>query len=372
MIKYYILVLLFITSVSFADPDITGVSGQTITGTGFGTKATAAPIKFDTFESYTVGGNILSSGTSPQWINDSGNSVGYPEVSNTRSHSGTKSVYSDFTITGGDESFTFAWVTFSDTDDFYETYWVYWVSATGVRIDGPRANWFKMSRVSADVEYSGPPVQRPEFWTDYGIPEGLETPRGYLQFHQSSNPADLGDFFVIKTPGGTSNDFTHGSWHRVEIFSHLSATEGETTLVIDGVTQTFSTDSGDPNETRVSTSSQGYNIYILELSGAGFTETEHPYMWQDDVYVDNTRARVEIGNASTWASVTHKEIQPATAWATGEITFTENQGTLGSTGYLYVVDAGNLVNSTGTLYTFGEEETPTITPGITITGARIQ
>ena len=57
------------------------------------------------------------------------------------------------------------------------------------------------------------------------------------------------------------------------------------------------------------------------------------------VYIDVTRARVEIGNASTFAACTHREIQIPTAWADDGITITVNQGTFDEeTAYVFVVD----------------------------------
>jgi hypothetical protein len=60
--------------------------------------------------------------------------------------------------------------------------------------------------------------------------------------------------------------------------------------------------------------------------------------WLDDLYLDCSRARIELGNAATWAACTHREIQPWTAWADGSVTVTVNHGTLPhGTQYLYAV-----------------------------------
>ena len=60
----------------------------------------------------------------------------------------------------------------------------------------------------------------------------------------------------------------------------------------------------------------------------------------DEIYVDVTRARVEIGDAATFGAFTHREAQIPTAWSDGSVTFTVNQGSFadGSTAYLFVVD----------------------------------
>ncbi len=61
-----------------------------------------------------------------------------------------------------------------------------------------------------------------------------------------------------------------------------------------------------------------------------------------------------IGNASTYASSTHFEMQPPTAWSDSSVTVTVNQGSFadGSTAYLYLIDANGNV-SAGNQITFG-------------------
>jgi len=67
----------------------------------------------------------------------------------------------------------------------------------------------------------------------------------------------------------------------------------------------------------------------------------------DDVYVDTTWARVEIGNNSTYGSCTHREIQIPTNWTSSSISVTVNQGSFAdeATAYLFVVDADGDVSS---------------------------
>jgi hypothetical protein len=69
----------------------------------------------------------------------------------------------------------------------------------------------------------------------------------------------------------------------------------------------------------------------------------------DDVYFDNTWSRVMVGNASTLAASTHREIAVPTAWSDTSITVSFNQGTFtnGQTAYLYVIDSTGAVNSAG-------------------------
>jgi len=74
----------------------------------------------------------------------------------------------------------------------------------------------------------------------------------------------------------------------------------------------------------------------------------------DDLYVDSTWARVILGNASTLAASTHREIQIPTSWSASSITISFNQGTFlgGTTAYLFVIDSNNAASG-GTQITIG-------------------
>ena len=78
----------------------------------------------------------------------------------------------------------------------------------------------------------------------------------------------------------------------------------------------------------------------------------------DDLYVDYTQARVEIGNNASWSSCTVKEIQIPLSWGTSSISVQPNNGAFnsGNKAYLFVVDEnGNVSNNgQGVAITIGE------------------
>jgi hypothetical protein len=65
--------------------------------------------------------------------------------------------------------------------------------------------------------------------------------------------------------------------------------------------------------------------------------------YYDDVYIDYTRARVVLGDASDYSSCTHLEMQLPRAWDDGRITIDMNKGSFqdSETVYLFVIDADN-------------------------------
>ena len=80
--------------------------------------------------------------------------------------------------------------------------------------------------------------------------------------------------------------------------------------------------------------------------------------YYDDVYVatgDGARARVEMGNASTYSASTNLALITPTAWGDTSITATVRQGQFDAedSAYLYVVHADGTVNATGYPVTIG-------------------
>ncbi|RAL20119.1 hypothetical protein DL240_18595 [Lujinxingia litoralis] len=68
-----------------------------------------------------------------------------------------------------------------------------------------------------------------------------------------------------------------------------------------------------------------------------------------DVYIDTTRARVEIGDAPRWSETRHREVQPPTFWEDDGVEVTLEAGAFEAFRgrYLYVVDAEGNVNEEG-------------------------
>lgn len=84
----------------------------------------------------------------------------------------------------------------------------------------------------------------------------------------------------------------------------------------------------------------------------GFARMQNqPNNWRyfADLYLDHSRARVILGNASTLATSTRREVQIPSQWSNSSLAVTVNRGALtdGQTAYLYVVDPNGTVNALG-------------------------
>lgn len=91
-----------------------------------------------------------------------------------------------------------------------------------------------------------------------------------------------------------------------------------------------------------------------------FNDTRNPpaggdSVYMDDIYIDDTWARAMIGNTSTFATSTQREIQIPSVWADGSVTVTVNRGNFGATAnaWLYVVDSTGASNVSGFPIAFG-------------------
>ncbi|MFH1586853.1 MAG: hypothetical protein ABID38_03290 [Candidatus Diapherotrites archaeon] len=95
--------------------------------------------------------------------------------------------------------------------------------------------------------------------------------------------------------------------------------------------------------------------------GEWCTNLDHPtdcesVNYFDDFYLDNSWARIEIGDEPVYDGCSKREVQIPQTWSTGAIAFTANQGTFsdGQTVYLFVVDESGTPNPNGYLVSFGE------------------
>ncbi len=306
----------------------------TLTGTGFGTKAVAAPLKFDRFESGKTG-SVVSNG----WALTEGHfrpGVPHFPVYSTavlRPNS-TRSVQARFDDDGrrcgGDgcqsgSSFGIRGMPSPGFTHLYLDAWVYYAIATPVE-----SRNVKLLRVHA--------------YTD-------DQPNLYLNIYclNDTDGARLGqdgggNSTVLPATPWRGASFFAGNWRHIQLYlvqSSPNQLDGLGVLTIDNVTSLK-----ESLRTRVDTSTWD-TVWMGNYVGhdRGPPSCPHPspfstFIYWDDAYVDTTQARVEIGDAATYTACTEREIQPATSWSPTSVTVTANQGAFASLAgkYVFVVD----------------------------------
>lgn len=93
----------------------------------------------------------------------------------------------------------------------------------------------------------------------------------------------------------------------------------------------------------------------------------------DDIYIDDSWARIEIGNNAQYANCTHLEMQIPKVWASDSISFTVNQGSFnnGERAYLFVINENGAV-SDGQEITFCGGDIPCLSRPKNPSALRIQ
>ncbi|RPI62696.1 MAG: hypothetical protein EHM48_03680, partial [Planctomycetaceae bacterium] len=292
----------------------------TISGSNFGTKTTAAPYKYDNFESGTVGQGVTG------WY--IGGEVVYSDAQVRTAGNADQSVYLNFN-TGYNSTIGLTNLDLGHGDQVYLSGWFYHT------VGGAESRNYKL------LAYRGGDpgaLDNPQMRVD--MYPNTDTGHAYIAASDGSSIANADDWSV----GG---DLHVGAWHRLEVYVDLGQAgqnngvyngwlDGEEWWSITGVN--FDVSLGTFN-----------NIYFSHFfaKDVGTPTPTMDHYW-DELYVDTTRSRVEIGNASTWAACTHREVQTPTAWSSTSITVDTNMGSFtDGTAYLYVVDANGNVNSNG-------------------------
>jgi len=315
----FIPILLLLCPICFAD--ITSDTGTyskdetiVIGGSGFGTKSTAAPIKFEDFED-GVDGNAISS--TSYWSTD-GTAATFSDDNLRTTGLNAKQV-----LTGLHDLFYRTNIDFASTHKAYISFWVRYSRGTVAsseqiklwRINGnaisggiyPSIAWFETSN-----------------WQRY-------------QLTKADSEGDAGNTDVFD-----GSPLAKDQWAFMEMeldFGTLNNSDGSIKIWIDG--------SNEHDESSLNFLTYASYTFKTVRFGEFAASTNSATEYFDDIYFDNVWSRVVIGNASTLESSTHREMQIPSAWATDEITFTCKPGSFveDDNVFLFVVDSDGTVSS---------------------------
>ena len=329
------LLLLFITvlaAVAGAQPVIVSGTGTlshgesvVLLGGDFGSKASAAPLKFDDFEAGEPGTVIQG------WDTDVGGGTQEPEYSDTfvrlRSQRSAVCIYE-----GSQYLSTFGLYRPEGLTHVYLDFWVLFDKP-----DPPSRN-HKLYRLYPQ-RTSGLPNQYLQIY----CPENSPTAR----FTNDGVAGEWSDTHAH--PGWVSEEAQH-KWVHMQVYLEQSSAG-----INDGVLQAWfdcghTVDRTDYRSRDPVNDADWHSVWFGNYNGHGADDycaaSGDAYIYFDDVYVDVTRARVELGDAATYAACTHREIQIPSAWSPDSITIRVNVGTLeeGAPLWLFVVDEGGRVS----------------------------
>ena len=177
--------------------------------------------------------------------------------------------------------------------------------------------------------------------------ELLTNPGGYYNYNQYW--------------GGAKQSLPHATWQLEDWEWHFNSAlglkDGSTKLTIDNVVQ-YSTGAWQSDEAAYPGQSDAYYALHDEGSNFGPGHTVNGSVWLDNVYMDDYRSRIMIGNASTLAACTRLQVLPYRAWADGSVTALVVLDDISGNAWMYAYDDNGNASSalalvTGTTYPTG-------------------
>lgn len=294
-------------------------SSFTITGSGFGTKAQAAPIKFDQFQAYADDTTLQSNDAA--WEQYQTNGGGLIKSDRPR-YAGGKYAYNDSTRSGFATNFH----TFDPADEVFLSYWFSTDQAT---YGAGGTYWVgKLSRITnaANGVYNGVGVHA----LSNQNPQNQTNPYLY-QYNGTNTLGEVIDYVTVPQDN---------EWVRVDMYVKLSDLD-----TANGVFNCRTWGYEDYQNNAVPSRVTG-NDYQLDSVILGLMHANHAGasggLKITDVYIDNTLQRVELTDSADYASSTWSEIQPCDTWSDTSISGQLNTGGRSGTAYLHVINASGI------------------------------
>ena len=311
-----LVLLLFNISIALSAPSNISVSGTvssgqsiTISGTGFLTKTTAAPVLWDTVDNQSAysalaNGDSIPTGAGNPWEASVGTVFNSTEGRSSSEGYKSNGAIAVSTLEGVSVG--------TSPPHIYVSWWWRPSVSPMTNNESHSSKFIRLSR-AANL------TNQTHSWTQ----------NQNIVFDNPNYVANNWDSYP-----GTANQWNfHEVW-----FDNVNKTY---TLRVNGQTL----------RNNASWSAGTFNFdYLWKLGwDSGGTSPLSMTTWTDDIYIDSSFARVMLCNEASYAQSTHCEMQVPSAWSNTEISATVNPGTFAadSTAYLYVVDSTGAVNTLG-------------------------
>jgi hypothetical protein len=216
-------------------------------------------------------------------------------------------------------------------------------------------------------------------WRWYGNSDGLQIFKGWGCETTSYSVQTVYESGGQSITNWTSPALQYDTWEHYQVsYNQGSVNTSDGTLIVtkNGVTDGYNSTAIKIRTLAESVINQIRIGHYFDVSDRGCGANSDVVIFTDNVYIDTTLSRVEIGNESVYSNCTHREIQIPSAWSTTSLSATINIGSFGATdtAYLFVIDSDGNVSS-GYEITFGDtygSNSQTISGGVTLSGASLQ
>ncbi|MFH1586798.1 MAG: hypothetical protein ABID38_03005 [Candidatus Diapherotrites archaeon] len=318
-------------------------SSFTISGSDFGTKEPAAPLMYDDFED----------GIDPGWGHKFSitTAITFGAIEPTTAPENLRHGFSTGALQGN-------W--YNDTGEVNYT-GVFTHQPGFVPQNNPNSNkwyyklWFKPHWIwhTNPENMSFSKLKGPKFEASAKVPEpdgGYPTNTFEMRYDSVAYGNEFPTYSRYDFDLHPANDITMDEWHSFSSELQFNNPPGAS----NGITNIWFDERLVFNATDLLTDNYDTTEHVSEFGffNARYAETDpNDRVWFDEMYIDNTWARIEICNVSAWVARENAgaicELQIPSSWSSGSIQFTANQGTFTSsqTAYLYVIDSeGNVSN----------------------------
>ncbi|QQS15437.1 MAG: fibronectin type III domain-containing protein [Candidatus Moraniibacteriota bacterium] len=346
-----VLMSFFLVQEATASPSISSVSGTwnhkstiTVSGLGFGTKATVAPIVWDD----ASGSNILNNWSGAWPTSAAGSSqmnyylpmrgVALPHNNITKYIAGCISGGGADTGNNADLFKTISNVQFPS---YMYVSWYHRADPAWV-FTGSEHN-YKLFDWSIGTE----PMGSDNWYFEYNPPPLNNTPTGSDPFndpnYHTNNNGGMGMF-------STWGDYAYkpmNGWVKLELEIRFDRTASGYVKAWENGKQVF-------NNSGVTDATSGSQRTVT-VGGYTMPRSSNQWMYFADVYIDTARQRIVLANNPNINNATIKEVQIPSAWNDTSISLSSNLGkfTSGQTAYLFVYDSTGTPNTTGYPVTIG-------------------
>lgn len=320
-------------------------ASYTLCGSGFGTKPAAAPILYDDFEGGARDELLVG------W-NHYGNSDVVPVYGDQHSWGGAQSAFIDLpagTYANG------AYLSGLALTEVYFSYRVFVVDGGGTPTDPPQVKMGRVTSAAIDVLHGSPNIvmgvvgtfaEGTGNWSQGGseVPETF-----YGERPQVGEWARVEHYLRLSNPPGAANG---KRWAKFNLRGGMTYSQFPGGHFADPYGTGVDPDAYDGAEL-VTLTTDADDVVLNNVLIPFFTRPEQLIsLWVDEVFVDSTQARVELGDAPAWGDCADRSPQPATAWSDGAVTIELNQGRLSGEAYAFVVTTEGQIHELGAIGTW--------------------
>jgi hypothetical protein len=315
----------------------------TLTGSGFGAKATAAPAVWD---------NCPSAGVSSQWSgvwpNASQNAtynlacrtpirgVPLPHSHVTMYMAGAHAESGGYNAGYDVIAFKNRNITSYPTNAYFSWYErndPLWVFNLGSPADNNHKLW--------DFSQGTSPYSMPPNWYLEHNPRFQSATDKSGSFHLNDDSGLMTN--AVSTWGSGNPPSPWQGWVKMEVLvTYATDTSGRVRMYANNKLY-FDVAGLNTDPLSGSARSEGIGGYTRNYGNA------NNWRYFSDMYIDYSFSRIVLANSATYANATVVEIQPAVSWSDGQVGFAANLGAFSSTDtiYAFVFDASGTPNATG-------------------------